>query len=359
MDDSGLLLVLGISLIALILALTVSIVVGYRRKQGADDDGGDKKVKPEKPSSNGGPKQEILVQNPVLLQAPDPTVVYDAKAKMYYAFVTGVFTIICYQSPDLLKWKVMDSQDLMPGSAPNQKWGVGSFWAPHVCHYDGKWYLLFSSASQANNHATNRIRCCVSSKGAAGPYSMIASPLVNEVGIDPFVLHDDDGSLYLYWSTFGNDSGIFVSKLASDFKSLLGPKKFLIGPQSHPEAWVQDPVNEGAWVLKHDGTYYLVYSGNGYTNVRYGLGYATSKSPMGPFIKSEDNPILIGDGTTNKRGIGHCSFLQTPGGTLLCCYHKHMSSPDDRAMCLDEASFNASGHLVIKGPSISKFKLVI
>ena len=35
-----------------------------------------------------------------------------------------------------------------------------------------------------------------------------------------------------------------------------------------------------------------MYSANFYASEDYALGYAVSESPMGPFVKSETNPIL-------------------------------------------------------------------
>jgi hypothetical protein len=43
-------------------------------------------------------------------------------------------------------------------------------------------------------------------------------------------------------------------------------------------------VTEGPWMIKHDGRYYLLYSGSGADTPDYAVGYATSTSPLGPFI---------------------------------------------------------------------------
>ena len=44
-------------------------------------------------------------------------------------------------------------------------------------------------------------------------------------------------------------------------------------------------------MLKHNGTYYLMYSGSGANGPEYAIGYATSESPLGPFTKFAGNPI--------------------------------------------------------------------
>jgi GH43 family beta-xylosidase len=54
------------------------------------------------------------------------------------------------------------------------------------------------------------------------------------------------------------------------------------------------------------------------------VGYATSKSPLGPFKKSDDNPILAKN--VDKGGIvtgtGHNSITYSPDGKeMFCVYH--------------------------------------
>src|SRR3546814_14527931 len=51
-------------------------------------------------------------------------------------------------------------------------------------------------------------------------------------------------------------------------------------------------VNEGPYVLKHQGLYYLIYSGNGYTSQEYGIGFSVADGPAGPWRKYAGNPIL-------------------------------------------------------------------
>ena len=75
-------------------------------------------------------------------------------------------------------------------------------------------------------------------------------------------------------------------------------------------------------MLKHDGVYYLFYSGGFYGDSSYSLGYATASSPMGPFEKYEGNPIL--SSTNNVSGPGNNSFFYTADGKeLFNAYHTH------------------------------------
>jgi beta-xylosidase len=52
-------------------------------------------------------------------------------------------------------------------------------------------------------------------------------------------------------------------------------------------------------MLKRQGTYYLMYSGSGADGPDYAIGYATAKSPLGPFTKHSGNPIAQREGGTS------------------------------------------------------------
>jgi beta-xylosidase len=55
----------------------------------------------------------------------------------------------------------------------------------------------------------------------------------------------------------------------------------------------------------------------------YAVGYATSRSPLGPWTKSPDNPILKRKGRIS--GPGHCTLARSPDGReLFILYHTHV-----------------------------------
>lgn len=114
-------------------------------------------------------------------------------------------------------------------------------------------------------------------------------------------------------------------------------------------------IAEGPFTVKHNGLYYLTYSCNHTRCIDYGVGYAISSSPIGPFKKYEGNPILIRKG--RLLGVGHHSFFNAEDGTLYCAYHCHNIYSDNfkpRMFCLNTAEFikseNGIDKLVINGP---------
>ena len=111
-------------------------------------------------------------------------------------------------------------------------------------------------------------------------------------------------------------------------------------------------------MLKHNGIYYLTYSGSHYINPGYAVGYATSTSPLGNFKKYEQNPIMIGN--SQVYGSGHHCFTTTKDGSqLIIVYHTHKSTETihSRKVCIDLARFSPVegdiDRLEVYGPNIT------
>ena len=75
--------------------------------------------------------------------------------------------------------------------------------------------------------------------------------------------------------------------------------------------------------------YYLTYSANNWETPQYGVGYATSDSPLGPFHKSPTNPILSQNAQIGMYSTGHGSFASSPDGRQLYYVHHGRPSPEE------------------------------
>ncbi|WP_025414122.1 family 43 glycosylhydrolase [Gemmatirosa kalamazoonensis] len=114
----------------------------------------------------------------------------------------------------------------------------------------------------------------------AGPVVSQSYPIANDIqNIDPTVLVDDDGRVYLYWGTFGHLKGVELERDMVTFKGTPIDVRTLNG------------FFEAAWLFKRNGTYYMAYAANtaGPTSecteaVYYAcIAYGTSPSPLGPW----------------------------------------------------------------------------
>ena len=113
-----------------------------------------------------------------------------------------------------------------------------------------------------------------------GPIISQETPVANDIqNIDPTVLIDDDGRIYIYWGTFGR---LRAMELAADMVTPKGPEHIVTGATGFFEA---------PWLMKRRGTYYLLYAANNAgpdspcTPTLYHAcqAYASAPSPMGPW----------------------------------------------------------------------------
>ena len=82
-------------------------------------------------------------------------------------------------------------------------------------------------------------------------------------------------------------------------------------------------VNEGCFVIRRNGTYYMTYSANSYESPFYGIGCATADSPLGPWTKYDRNPLLQNPG--ELVGVGHSALFRDKAGNLKIVFHAHKS----------------------------------
>ena len=270
----------------------------------------------------------------------DPQVIYwEGKYYLYSTSYWRGFKV--YESEDLVNWT--DMGVCLDGAWDNPG---GKFWAPEVSVKDGKFYMVFSNS--------NDLGIAVSDS-PLGPFIAPEKPLL-ESTIDGHLFFDDDGRVYLYYVSWRSTYGIYGCELDPSLSSVIeGSEKLLLTASL---AWERqgERIAEGPAILKHNGTYYLTYSGSHYSSKDYAVGYATSSSPLGKYEKYKGNPVLSRSTTVN--GTGHHSFIRVKNtGELFIVYHCHRPTPEytDRIICIDRVRFSPSKYgidrLEIYGPT--------
>lgn len=241
-----------------------------------------------------------------------------------------------------------------------KSWGFGSFWAPEVLYYNGRFYMFYSAAGLLNDKETLRI-CLAESKSPLGPFVDIKAPLFDfgyaTIDPDPFV--DDNGDVYLYFSRDCSEnptSDIYVVKLSKDLKQTIGQPKLLLTPT---QSWEKKGKwNEAPFVIKYKNQYYLFYSANFYASPDYSVGYAVSNNPMGPFKKAAENPILKKN--SNVSGPGHICITKSPDDKeYFVVYHTQMLKEGThlRQLAIDRLFFEKDGKVKVQGPTYTLQKL--
>jgi len=305
--------------------------------------------------------EPVHYQNPIgeMTDIGDPYVLKDDDKYYMYATSAPDLGFIVWESDDLVTWE--EAGLAYDHINSDEMWAMGDFWAPEVIEKDGTYYMSYSARNQSDS-----LRIAIAtSDSPTGPFVDSNPDIIEEEGsyIDGHFFIDDDGTPYFYYVkdnyeniVDGNNiSHIYVQEMADDLLSLVGEPELLLEPNQEWESPEEDfQWNEGPFVLKNEGQYYLMYSANVYSSSDYAIGYAVSDNPMGPFIKSESNPILSADLENGISGPGHNSVtVGLDDETLYAVYHvhTHLNNPSgNRRPAIDRLYFE-DGEMKIDGPT--------
>ncbi|MGN6616772.1 MAG: glycoside hydrolase family 43 protein [Ilyomonas sp.] len=337
--------------------------------------------------------------NPLPVALGDPYVLY-VKGDKYYMYGTGGANhgFAAYSSTDLVHWKsegqVWFANNPNGWSDSTAGWD-GAYWAPEVYEVDGKFYMFYSAQWKVNpnkEYENFRIGVAVAEK-PTGPFIDLTNKPVFDPGypvIDANVFFDKDGKCYLYYSRAAykhpveseiaewarskgwfkeiEESWVYGIELKQDFSGVTGEPVLLLRPPvsmtDKQAEWESRSVTtkevnrrwtEGSVTFKKGDTYYIMYSANYFGGKNYAVGYATSKSPLGPFVKSEDNPVL--EKNVDKGGIvtgtGHNSITYSPDGKeMFCVYHARTTATgNERVVFVDRMEILKDGRVIVHGPT--------
>ncbi|WP_420878041.1 glycoside hydrolase family 43 protein [Sorangium cellulosum] len=241
-----------------------------------------------------------------------------------------------YSSTDMVNWTDHGS----PLKYSDFGWAKGDAWAGQAIHRNGKFYYYVPMTSSSLNRMTIGVAV---SDSPTGPFEdALGRPLItaNCGDIDPTVLIDDDGQAYLYW---GNPSTCYV-KLNEDMISYQGDVvRVPMTAASFGQRTGEDDgrhttkYEEGPWLYKRDGLYYLVYAAGPIPEY---IAYSTSSSPTGPWTYRGVIMPTEGSSFTNHAGVidykGNSYFFYhngaLPGGGG---FHRSTS--------VEQFTFNADG----------------
>ena len=342
--------------------------------------------------STAEPLRVSEISNPLPIKFGDPFLLHSSDGK-YYMYGTSLEDgFEAFVSSDLMQWEPCGQ--VYKGGSPGQ-WNVDCFWAPEVYERNGKFYMFYSANSRNNptdEEENFKIGVAVADS-ASGPFmDLYDHPIYNPEYpiIDANVYFDDEnGKAYLYYSRCCykhpveseiaaraaadgdfdtiEESWVYGAELKPDFSGVIGEPVLLLAPPTklgdRQAEWESRSVThkevgrrwtEGSFLFKDNDTYYIMYSANSYQGAYYAVGYATSKSPLGPFVKADNNPVLqenVSKGGT-VMGTGHNMVLTMPDGERYCVYHARLSSnPGERVVMIDKLDITATGHLEVAGPT--------
>jgi beta-xylosidase len=293
---------------------------------------------------------ESFKKNPKVLNVPvaDPNVLFHEGT--YYLYGTdekrkGQMGNCVYTSKDLVNWTEQEPAFRKTDQTSSQ----GYFWGAEVIKKNDKFIMYYSTTTgKSSGPAKNMHIAAAISYSPLGPFSEVKTPLYAGVSgktevIDQNMFIDNDGQGYLYFVlvVLGSHNEIRVVRMEDDYLESFGESIICIRPELGWEthSWQGHRVAEGPFVFYRKGYYYLLYTCNHFLDDKYAVGYATSKSPLGPWQKFSKNPIL--EKNEIIRGPGNASLINTGQGMNFIAYHVHNSQTSvyPRQLCIDRLYF--------------------
>ncbi|KAF2750476.1 carbohydrate-binding module family 6 protein [Sporormia fimetaria CBS 119925] len=200
-----------------------------------------------------------------------------------------------YSTIDMANWQDHGSV----ASLQTFSWANANAWAGQVIPRNGKFYFYVPVRANSGRMAVG----VGVADNILGPYrDAIGRPLVENNEFDPTVYIDDGGQAYMFW---GNPNLWYV-RLNQDMISYSGGINQVSvttagfgarrsGTNSRPTAY-----EEGPWVYKRNGLYYMIYAANCCSE---DIRYATGPSITGPWTYRGLIMATEGASFTNHPGI--------------------------------------------------------
>lgn len=264
----------------------------------------------------------------------DPTI--KKFGDIYYIYATTDGSGAGFGPSQVWCSKDFENWTIMPMNWPDSHW----IWAPDVMkHTDGTYRLFYCQPCNLYEGIAETPRGPW--KNILGESEAVLVPdrfVENAITLDGQTFVDDDGSVYLYWGTWGiyKGFGCGAGKMTSDLKGFTETRLI-------PNTEVTD-FFEAPFVMKKDGIYYFMYSSDSCHDSTYHVQYATATSPLGPYTYKGTILKTSADGTIH--GPGHHSILQE-GDNYYIVYHRHDNPHSTRGfhrqLCIDKLIFNPDG----------------
>lgn len=202
-------------------------------------------------------------------------------------------------------------------------------YAPDAIYKDGKYYLYYCLSDPKQPEGV-----AVSNNPVEGFSQGKALNLYGHNQIDPAAFVDDDGTSYYLWGQFT----LKMAKLNDDMISLdsTSIKDNIITEADHK-------FHEGAYMLKRNGMYYLIYAHVDKAHRPTQIGYATSKNPMGPY--KYGGVIIDNDHSDPEVWNNHGSVIEFNNQWYVFYHRSTHGTVRMRKACVEPIFFEEDGSI--------------
>ena len=226
---------------------------------------------------------------------------------------------------DLRTWKITENAFASKGPNDQVSYSDGALYASDAAERNGKYYLYYSMNDPIDEGVAV-------GDSPVGPFRN-GQPMKGISQIDPAVFVDDDGQAYLYWGQFSCKG----AKLKPNMTEV-DTTTIVDGLVTEKEHF----FHEGSSMRKHNGIYYLVYA-----HLRKGrptcIGYATSRSPLGPF--KYGGVIVDNAGCDPESWNNHGSICEFNGQWYVLYHRTTNATRSMRKVCIEPITFNPDGSI--------------
>lgn len=264
--------------------------------------------------------------NPILAGFyPDPSI---CRAGEDYYIVNSSFAYFpglpIFHSKDLVSWKQIGHALDRPEQLPLIGAGVSrGLFAPSISYYKGKFYIVCTLIDRGGNFI-------ITADNPAGPWTNPVY-LKGVNGIDPSLYFDErtDKAYIVYNSDPPNNKTLWnghrtIRQYELDYvnKKVIGEERLLVNggvdTSKHP-VWIEAPH------IYHINDWYYLMCAEGGTAYNHSEVIFRSKSPEGPFLPWDKNPILTQRHLDRNRPnpvttAGHADLVQTTNGKWYAVY---------------------------------------
>jgi arabinoxylan arabinofuranohydrolase len=282
---------------------------------------------------------ELFAQNPIVpagVYIADPSAHVWQDGKLYvYGSLDESTQYYCswrhdvLSTDDLKTWTLHENRFASKGLNDQVPETDALLFAPDCQYKDGVYFLYYCLPDGRYSEGV------ATSTSPTGPF--INGKKIDLHGynqIDPCVFIDDDGQAYYLW-------GQFTAKMAK-----LKPNMMELD-----EATLRDSVltekehffHEGGYMVKRNGIYYFLYADMSRSQKPTCIGYATSRSPMGPF--KYGGVIIDNDNCDPGNWNNHGSIVEFKGQWYVFYHRATHNSNMMRKACVEPITFNEDGSI--------------
>lgn len=232
-------------------------------------------------------------------------------------------------SDDMINWTL--HKDYYKSKGPEDKipYSDKVLYAPDAIYKNGKYYLYYCISDPKQPEGV-----AISDNPVQGFSEGKALDLFGYNQIDPAAFVDDDGTSYYLWGQFA----LKIAKLNEDMVSL-------------DSASIRDDIlteldhqfHEGAFMMKRNGMYYLIYAHLDKAHRPTQIGYATSENPMGPY--KYGGVIIDNDHSDPEVWNNHGSVIEFNNQWYVFYHRSTHGTVRMRKACVEPIFFQEDGSI--------------